>query len=138
MLDNLDPNEPRLPKTRETPAESRPLADREVPLTGRAGAASLHAWLDGEMPESAARVGDVTRDVDFWVRLEGDLKARRQMSAPADLQSRIMSAIGTASPAAASKWYAKNVTMTVSMAAATSIGLFLFGLLAGVAIYYAR
>ncbi len=138
MLDNLDPKEPRTPKTRETPIEQRPLADREVPLTGRAGAASLHAWLDGEMPESAARVGDVTRDVDFWVRLEGDLKARRQMSAPADLQGRIMNAIGTASPASAAKWYARNVTLTVPVATAAATGLFLLGLLAGVAYYYAR
>ena len=108
MLDNLDPNEPRTPKTRETPIEQRPLADREVPLTGRAGAATLHAWLDGEMPESAARHSNVARDVDFWLRLDRDLQVRRQMTTPAHVYEQIMAALPAAVPSAATKWYSRT------------------------------
>ena len=138
MLDNLDPNEPRTPKTRETPIEQRPLADREVPLTGRAGAATLNAWLDGEMPESAARLGDAARDVDFWLRLDRDLQVRRQMTTPAHVYDAIMQALPASVPMATTKWYGRRFTMSVSTATAAAAGLFLMGLLAGMAFYFAR
>ena len=111
MMDNLDPNEPRIPKTRETPVE-RPLADREVPLTGRAGAATLNAWLDGEVPESAARHGDMARDVDFWKRLQGELSARRAVTTPAHVQSQIMASLPALAPGAAVKWYQRPMAVS--------------------------
>jgi hypothetical protein len=138
MLDNLDPNEPRTPKTRETPIEQRPLADREVPLTGRPGAATLHAWLDGEMPESAARHSDVSRDVDFWLRLDRDLQVRRQMTTPAHVYEQIMAALPSAVPATATKWYSRSFTTTVSTAAIAATGVFFLGLMIGIALYFAR
>ena len=131
MHDNLDPNEPRTPKTRETPVEQRPLADREVPLTSRAGAATLHAWLDGEMPESAARVGDTVRDVDFWMRLDRELVVRRGMTTPSHVYGQIMAALPTAAPSAAAKWYQKPVTVTPMTAAAVAAGTLALGIAIG-------
>jgi len=133
MMDNLDPNEPRLPKTRETPVE-RPLADREVPLTGRAGAATLNAWLDGEVPESAARSGDMARDVDFWKRLDGELTARRAITTPAHVYGQIMASLPTTVPAASAKWYTKPMTVNPLVAAAAAAGTLALGIALGAAL----
>ena len=81
MLDNLDPRDSRSDEPARTrgdaPAPGRPVSDREVPLTGRTATADIHAWLDGEVPESAVRRADTARDVDFWNRLEKDVEVRR-------------------------------------------------------------
>jgi hypothetical protein len=132
MLDNLDPNEPRAPKTKETPVE-RPLADREVPLTGRAGAATLHAWLDGEMPETSARTGDMARDVDFWKRLDRELTVRRGMTTPAHVYGQIMASLPMAAPGAATRWYEKPITVTPLTAAAVAAATLAVGVALGAA-----
>jgi len=133
MLDNLDPNEPRAPKTRETPVE-RPLADREVPLSTRAGAATLHAWLDGEVPETAARHGDMTRDVDFWKRLDRELTARREMTTPAHIFGQIMASLPVAAPAASAKWYQKPMSVSPIAVAAAAAGTLALGMALGAAL----
>jgi len=133
MHDNLDPNEPRIPKTRETPVE-RPLADREVPLTSRAGAATLHAWLDGELPEGAARHGDMSRDVDFWKRLDGELVSRREMTTPAHIYGQIMASLPVAAPAVSAKWYAKPMSVSPIAVAAAAAGTLAIGMALGAAL----
>ena len=133
MHDNLDPTEPRIPKTRETPVE-RPLADREVPLTTRAGAATLHAWLDGEVPESAARHGDMSRDVDFWNRLDRELTARREMTTPAHIYGQIMASLPVAAPAVSAQWYAKPMSVSPLAVAAAAAGTLAIGMALGAAL----
>ena len=133
MHDHLDPNEPRIPKTRETPVE-RPMADREVPLTTRAGAATLHAWLDGEVPESAARHGDMSRDVDFWNRLDRELTARREMTTPAHIYGQIMASLPVAAPAVSAKWYAKPMSVSPIAVAAAAAGTLAIGMALGAAL----
>ena len=130
MHDNLDPKEPRTPKTRETPVE-RPLADREVPLTGRTGSAMLNAWLDGDVPETAARHGDLARDVDFWKRLDRELTARKATTAPAHVYGQIMASLPLAAPGAAVKWYNKPVSVTPLTAAAVAAATLALGMAIG-------
>ena len=59
MLDNLNPHndgERSSERAHRSPSsEARPVADREVPLSRRTTPAQVHAWLDGELPESAVR-----------------------------------------------------------------------------------
>jgi hypothetical protein len=138
MLDNLDPNEPRTPKTRETPIEQRPVADREVPLIGRAGSATLHAWLDGEMPESAARHGDAARDVDFWMRLDRELLVRRQMTTPTHVYDQIMAALPSTAPEREVAWFRKPVTVTPVVAIGAAAGTLALGMVLGAALLKGR
>ena len=75
------------------PEAERPLADREVPLarpdTARVLSPTIHAWLDGELPEAVVRRGDTQRDVDFWTRMAEVTEARRhQASSPFKLLYR--------------------------------------------------
>lgn len=74
----------------------RPLADREIPLDGPSLnrlSATMHAWLDGEIPETEVRRDEPARVVDFWIRLQHAAVDRRGVTAPADLPARIMSAL---------------------------------------------
>jgi hypothetical protein len=87
MLDDLNPQGGR----GESPApkrarEERPLTDREVPLgqTTR-NMAPIHAWLDGELPESAVRTAESARDVDFWRKVTEETERRRTLKTPAYL-----------------------------------------------------
>lgn len=137
MLDHLDPNEPVTPKTRETPIEQRPLTDREVPLAGSTGSATLHAWLDGELPESAVLHGVMARDVDFWLRLDRELQGRRQMKTPAQVFERIMDALPHNTPAAEVRWQQKPLTVTPVIAIAIAGGALATGFLLG-ALFFAR
>ena len=93
-------------------AEARPLTDREVPL-GRPGmSAEVHAWLDGELPETEVRRGDTQRDVEFWNRIAEQAEARRQMRTPAHLQAQIMAALPQAAPAAdTTPWYGRPIEL---------------------------
>jgi hypothetical protein len=94
MLDDLHPDD--LPEvSRRTPNAQRPPTDREVPLGPPpvAIADSVHAWLDGEESEGAARRGDGGRDVELWRRLEVDVARRRRLRTPPGLEARVMAAI---------------------------------------------
>ena len=59
MFDDLQSDGLNDGRKRERPANNadRPLADREVPLgpPTAAIADAVHAWLDGEVPESSVR-----------------------------------------------------------------------------------
>jgi hypothetical protein len=108
-------------------AESRPMADREVPIELTRTPDLVHAWLDGEVPESALRGAEAARHVEFWKHLGSDLEVRRQMAAPADLVERIMEAIPTAVPQASAPWWNRSVSMNPLAIAAAAAGLLALG-----------
>jgi len=129
MLDNLNPSSPRdgrdghksAPKTRDH--EVRPVVEREVPLgqqVDRALASSVHAWLDGELPEAAVRKGDTMRDVEFWKSLNDQMDRTRRMRTPEYVEAQIMSALPHHAPSLITPWYRRE--FVVSPAAAVSIG----------------
>lgn len=122
MLDNTDPMERASsvpsPARRSAPA-SRPPADREVPIEGHS-AAAVNAWLDGDIPESAARRADTARDVDFWLRIEKEVEVRRAMKTPAHVYQQIMESLPAATPRTTS-WYERPLTMT-PVVAITAVG----------------
>lgn len=136
MLDNLDPAERRpdvsTPKTRETPV-ARPLADREVPLAGDPRTNTIHAWLDGELPESEARTRGTARDVDFWLRIEKEVEIRREMQTPPHVFRQIMEALPEDAPPAL-PWYKRTVTVTPVVAMAATAGAVAVGMAIGAAI----
>lgn len=124
MLDNLDPRERQTdapaPSARDT-SGARPLADREVPLGGQTVSATINAWLDGEVPESAVRHGVMARDVEFWKRIENEVEVRREMKTPVHVYHQIMDALPEAAPQA-QPWWKREMTVSplVAMAAAAS------------------
>jgi hypothetical protein len=101
------------------PADSeRPLADREVPLGPPTAtiAEAVHAWLDGDVPETSVRRSEWSRDVDFWKRMNEDLERRRRMRTPAHVQARIMEAIPQHAPQLITPWWRREFVVTPSSA----------------------
>src|SRR5215212_3551462 len=120
MFDDLQPDGLGDGRKRERPAKppERPLADREVPL-GRPTATiaeAVHAWLDGDAPETSVRRGEWSRDVDFWKRMNEDLERRRRMRTPAHVQARIMEAIPQHAPQMVTPWWRREFVVTPSRA----------------------
>jgi len=115
MLDNLHSSDGRSENGREQNGRDQnaaPLSDREVPLGRRRTPAAVHAWLDGELPETEVRRGDTTRDVEFWSRIAEQSEARRQMRTPAHLQAQIMAALPTSAPASnVEPWYSRSIEL---------------------------
>ena len=136
MLDNLDPKEGRTnqPTSRETPA-ARPLADREVPLAGR-NTAAIHAWLDGDLPESAVRQGDTARDVEFWLRIERDVEVRRTMKTPVHVYQQIMDSLPATAPQA--RWWRRQLTINPMLALVAAAGAIAIGMAIGAALLHGR
>jgi hypothetical protein len=87
----------------------------------------VHAWLDGEIPESSVHGAEATRHMEFWKHLDGDLEVRRQARAPTDLADRIMAALPTTAPSAAVSWRNRAVTMNPVAVAAAAAGLVALG-----------
>ena len=95
----------------------RPLADREVPLGQRDGmSASLHAWLDGELPEAAVRKGDTARDAEMWRRINSEATQLRHLRTPAGLADSIMAALPQTAPQLITPWYQREFVMTPAAA----------------------
>src|SRR5262249_22680783 len=99
-----------------------------------AGAATLHAWLDGEVPESMARHGDMTRDVEFWTRLDRELVTRRAVTTPSHIYGQIMASLPVAAPAASAKWYTKPMSVSRIAVAAAAAGMVALGMALGAAL----
>lgn len=122
MLDNLNPGAPRDGRDgskhvapRERDHEVRPVVEREVPLgqqTDRALATSVHAWLDGELPEAAVRKGATARDVEFWHNLTDEMERRRHLRTPAHIESQIMAALPHHAPQLITPWYQREFVIT--------------------------
>lgn len=115
-------------------AERQPLTDREVPLGQSRTSASIHAWLDGEVPESAVRTAETARDVDFWRKVTEETERRRAMRTPAHLEAQIMAALPTETADGPTTWWRKDVTMTPASAAVAAASLLAVGAAATVAV----
>ena len=135
MMDNTDPMErpagAPVPSRRDAPA-ARPVADREVPIEGHA-AASINAWLDGDVPESAVRRGDTARDVEFWLRIEKEVEVRREMKTPVHVYQQIMESLPTATPRT-TPWYERSLTMTPMVAVTAAAAAVAVGVVIGIAL----
>jgi hypothetical protein len=112
-------------RKRENGQPERPLADREVPLTPPSAtiADAVHAWLDGEAPESSVRRGEWSRDVDFWKRIDEDLAARRRLKTPAHLQAQIMNALPMHAPQIITPWWRRELVVTPGSAIVAAAAL---------------
>ncbi|MEP6689819.1 MAG: hypothetical protein ABJD07_01615 [Gemmatimonadaceae bacterium] len=107
---------------------TRPVTDREVPLGGHTMQPAIHAWLDGDLPESAVRRGDMVRDVEFWQRINKEAEGRRQIRSPMTLADTIMSALPDAAPAMTEPWWKQSVAISPVTALAASAGLVALGM----------
>lgn len=135
MLDNTDPMErtpSASPRERRSAPAARPPADREVPIEGHT-AASINAWLDGDVPESAVRRADTARDVDFWLRIEKEVEVRRDMKTPAHVYQQIMDALPAATPRT-TPWYERSLTVSPVMAITAAAAAVAVGIVIGVAL----
>jgi hypothetical protein len=114
MFDDLHSDGRGDGRKRDQSPPERPLADREVPLGAPRTviADSVHAWLDGEAPESSVRRAELSREVEFWKRLDEDLAARRRMRTPAHLQAQIMNALPMHAPQLVTPWWRREMVMT--------------------------
>src|SRR2546430_910923 len=133
MHDNLNPGSPRdgrdghkgsAPKNQRD-HEVRPVVEREVPLGQQADrvlASTVHAWLDGELPEAAVRKGETARDVEFWRSVNDQMERARRLRTPEHVEAQIMAALPHHAPAMITPWWRREFVITpmtaVSVAAA--------------------
>ena len=112
-------------RKRENGQSERPMADREVPLTppSAAIADAVHAWLDGEAPESSVRRAEWARDVELWKRIDEDLAARRRLKTPAHLQAQIMNALPMQAPQIITPWWRRELVVTPGTVIAAAAAL---------------
>ncbi|HET7550855.1 MAG TPA: hypothetical protein VFK04_06170 [Gemmatimonadaceae bacterium] len=135
MLDNTDPMERTSsapPPARRSAPAARPPADREVPIEGQT-AASINAWLDGDVPESAVRGADTARDVDFWLRIEKEVEVRRDMKTPAHVYQQIMESLPEATPRTTA-WYERPLTVSPMVAITAAAAAVAVGIVIGIAL----
>jgi hypothetical protein len=137
--DNLDPRERGTEparESRETPAPR--LSDQEVPIGKHRTPQSVQAWLDGELPEAAARRGNAARDVDFWRDINAETETRRKMRTPIHVQERIMAALPQTTPRVITPWWRRQFVVTPAMALAVGTALLALGVALAAAILRAR
>ena len=137
MLDDLNPGtgprrdgdstgkKDKNPKQRDREREVRSVVEREMPFeqTERVLASSVHAWLDGELPEAAVRKGDTARDVDFWRSLNDQMDRARRMRTPEHVEANIMAALPHHAPQVITAWYEREFVITPFTAVAVAAGL---------------
>jgi hypothetical protein len=134
MLDNLNPGSPRDSRDgraadgdkRQRDHEIRPVVEREVPLGQQAEhalASSVHAWLDGELPEAAVRKGETAHDVEFWRGLSQQMERTRRLRTPAHIEAQIMAALPHHAPALITPWYQREFVITPVAAVTTSAAI---------------
>jgi hypothetical protein len=100
MQNDYRADDGRLDRSSERPrSEAHPLTDREVPIENARTPAAIHAWLDGELPDSAVQSAELAPHVEFWKRLGADTEQLRQRRTPPHVQARIMAAIAAEPPA---------------------------------------
>ena len=138
MLDDLTP-EPTRPRRERQPTDPRVKKDHEVrrvvesdvPVGShddRALASSVHAWLDGELPEAAVRGGDTARDVEFWRSVTRRMEQSRNLRTPPHVEAQIMAALPHHAPQLLSPWWRREYVVTP--VAAVSVGAALMALAA--------
>jgi hypothetical protein len=130
MLDDIHSENGRVDgrkQERRSEVERPPLTDREVPLpqpeTTRVLSPSIHAWLDGELPEAAVRRGETQRDVDFWKRMAQVTETRRHLTTPAHVQQQIMDALPHSVPQLITPWYRREFVITPAAALGAAAAL---------------
>jgi hypothetical protein len=102
----------------------RPMADREVPLDRHGGLSpAVHAWLDGELPESAVRKGETAKDVEFWQMIAQETTQMRRMRTPAHVEAMIMDALPQSVPQLITPWYRREVVLTPGTAVTSAVVL---------------
>ncbi len=140
MLNNMDPNErpidgqaapSRSSKSTEMPISIPMLSDREVPLGKSRTTEAVHAWLDGELPESAVLKGNMVREVEFWRRIDREADTIRQMRAPLYVQEQIMAALPDTAPQLVAPWWRKPFEVSPMTAMLAGAGLVALGLMLG-------
>jgi hypothetical protein len=133
MLDNLNPGSPRDGRDgnkagarQQRDHEVRPVVEREVPLgqqTERSLPSSVHAWLDGELPEAAVRKGETARDVEFWRNLSEHMDRARHLRTPSHVEAQIMAALPHHAPALITPWYRREFVITPVAAVTTTAAI---------------
>ena len=113
------------PRSDERPVS--PLTEREVPLGhthDRPLGETVHAWLDGELPEAAARKSESPKDLEFWRGLDSEMARVRRMRTPQHVEAQIMAALPTHTPAALiTPWYRREFVITPGTAVLMGAGL---------------
>ncbi len=143
MLDDLNPELPRVRREGPKPPaqrakkeqEVRTVVEREVPFgqqRDRVLPSSVHAWLDGELPEAAVRTGETARDVEFWRDLTHRMERSRLLRTPEHLEARVMAALPHHAPQMISPWWRREFVITPM--AAVSVGAALMTLAAAAAV----
>jgi hypothetical protein len=103
--------------------EIRPVVEREIPMgTGseRALDSSIHAWLDGELPEAAVRTGATAKDVEFWRGIGSSMDRSRLVRTPEHVEAQIMAALPHHAPQLITPWFRREFVVTPM--AAVSVG----------------
>jgi hypothetical protein len=145
MHDNLNPGSPRdgrdghkgsAPKNQRD-HEVRPVVEREVPLgqqPERVLASTVHAWLDGELPEAAVRKGATARDVEFWHTVNDQMERARRLRTPEHVEAQIMSALPHHAPAVITPWWRREFVITPMTAVSVAAALVTLAVAATVAL----
>jgi hypothetical protein len=107
--------------------ETERLTDREVPLEQSHISAAVHAWLDGELPESAVRGADTKRELEFWQRVNAQTAVRRELRTPPHVQAQIMAALPQTAPTMISPWWRREFVVSPAVAVATAASLVALG-----------
>ena len=144
MHDNLNPGSPRdgreghkgsAPKNQRD-HEVRPVVEREVPLGQQADrvlASTVHAWLDGELPEAAVRKGETARDVEFWRNVNDQMERARRLRTPEHVEAQIMAALPHHVPAVITPWWRREFVITPMTAVSVAAALITLAVVATVA-----
>lgn len=146
-MDNLNPGAPRDGRDghkggaqkRQREHEVRHVVEREVPLGQQMDlvlSPAVHAWLDGELPEAAARKGsgNGSRDVEFWRNLNEQMERARHMRTPDHVEAQIMAALPHHAPAIITPWYQREFVVTPAAAATITAAIVALTALATVAL----
>jgi hypothetical protein len=111
---------------RDREKEVRSVVEREVPLgqhEDRVLAATVHAWLDGELPEAAVRKGETARDVEFWRDVSNQMERRRHLRTPEHVEAQIMAALPHHAPQLITPWWQREFVITPYTAVAVAAAL---------------
>ena len=130
MRDDLNSDLPVPGREKKKPAAARAGADREIrPVVEREPHAtksertldsSVHAWLDGELPEASVRTGSTAKDVEFWRGLTSNMEVSRRVRTPEHVEAQIMAALPHHAPQLITPWFRREFVVTPM--AAVSVG----------------